>query len=70
MGSHKSTALHLACHDGNVQSVHHLLEAGANAGAKNGRGQTGLHLASLGQSPETVDILLKSGKQAEIIATI
>ena len=54
MGPSKMTALHLACQDGNVQSVHRLLGHGASVAAKNVRGQTGLHLAALAQSPETV----------------
>ena len=41
--------------------MHHLLEAGANVRAGNGRGQSALHLAALAQSPETVELLLSKG---------
>ena len=44
--------------EGNVECVQHLLEAGANVKAENGRGQSALHLAALAQSPETVELLL------------
>ena len=62
MGSMKMTALHLACQDGNTESVQHLLRGGANIDARNARGQAAMHLAALAQSPETVEILLKAGE--------
>ena len=61
MGPTKMTALHLAAQDGNVDSLQLLVDGGANVEAKNVRGQTALHLAALAQSPETVEVLLKSG---------
>ena len=48
--------------EGNFESLQTLVEAGANVNAKNVRGQSALHLASLAQSPETVEVLLKAGK--------
>ncbi|CAB4060249.1 Transient receptor potential channel pyrexia [Lepeophtheirus salmonis] len=45
-----------------IQSVFdNLIEGGASVDIRNGRGQSALHLAALSQSPETVEILLKSG---------
>ena len=52
--------------DGNVDSLQLLVNGGANVEAKNVRGQTALHLAALAQSPETVEVLLKAGKQIAI----
>ena len=63
MGSMKMTALHLAAQDGNTEAVQHLVDARSNIHAKNARGQSPLHLAALAQSPETVEVLLKSGKE-------
>ena len=62
MGPMKMSALHLAAQDGNVDCVNHLLVAGASVRAENGRGQSALHLASLAQSPETVELLLNKGE--------
>lgn len=61
MGPMKMTALHLAAQDGNVDSLQVLVSGGASADARNARGQSALHLAALAQSPETVEVLLKSG---------
>ena len=55
------TALHLAAQDGNIESLQSLLTGGASVDARNGRGQSAAHLAALAQSPETVEVLLKSG---------
>ncbi|XP_017768544.1 PREDICTED: transient receptor potential channel pyrexia [Nicrophorus vespilloides] len=60
-GQDRSTALHLAAEDGNVESVRMLLEAGANVGALNNKKQTPLHIASLCQAPECLELLLRSG---------
>ena len=60
-GALKMTALHLAAQDGNIESLQSLIRGGAAINAKNGRGQSALHLASLAQSPETVEVLLKAG---------
>ncbi len=57
------TALHLAAQDGNTDAVSHLLSGGANVDARNARGQAALHLAALAQSPETVEVILKEGKE-------
>lgn len=38
------------------------MTGGACVNAKNARGQSALHLASLAQSPETVEVLLKAGE--------
>jgi len=62
MGPMKMTALHLAAQDGNTEAAAHLLRGGANVDARNARGQSALHLAALAQSPETVELLLKSGE--------
>ena len=62
MGPMKMTALHLAAQDGNVDSLQVLLSGGASADSRNARGQSALHLAALAQSPETVEVLLKTGK--------
>ena len=62
MGPMKMTALHLAAQDGNVDSLQVLVSGGASVDARNARGQSALHLAALAQSPETVEVLLKSGK--------
>ena len=62
MGPMKMTALHLAAQDGNVDSLQVLVLGGASLDARNARGQSALHLAALAQSPETVEVLLKSGK--------
>ena len=63
MGPMKMTALHLAAQDGNVDSLQVLVSGGSSVDARNARGQSALHLAALAQSPETVEVLLKSGKQ-------
>ena len=57
----------LAAQDGNVDSLQLLVNGGANVEAKNVRGQTALHLAALAQSPETVEVLLKAGKNEFLI---
>ena len=62
MGPMKMTALHLAAQDGNVDSLQVLVLGGASLDARNARGQSALHLAALAQSPETVEVLLKSGE--------
>ena len=62
MGPMKMTALHLAAQDGNVDSLQVLVLGGASLDARNARGQSALHLAALAQSPETVEVLLKSRK--------
>ena len=49
-----------------MDSLQLLVNGGANVEAKNVRGQTALHLAALAQSPETVEVLLKAGKQIAI----
>ena len=63
MGPMKMTALHLAAQDGNVDSLQVLVSGGSSVDARNARGQSALHLAALAQSPETVEVLLKSGKR-------
>nr|CAD7395554.1 unnamed protein product [Timema cristinae] len=55
------TALHLAAEDGYINCVTLLLEKGAEADARNYRGQTSLHLAAKNQSLECVETLLKVG---------
>nr|CAD7202395.1 unnamed protein product [Timema douglasi] len=55
------TALHLAAEDGYINCVTLLLEKGAEADARNYRGQTPLHLAAKNQSLECVETLLKVG---------
>ena len=60
----------LAAQDGNVDSLQLLVNGGANVEAKNVRGQTALHLAALAQSPETVEVLLKAGKNEFLITKI
>ena len=45
-----------------MDSLQTLVTGGANVNAKNARGQSALHLASLAQSPETVEVLLKAGQ--------
>ena len=53
-----------------MDSLQLLVNGGANVEAKNVRGQTALHLAALAQSPETVEVLLKAGKQIAIHSTV
>ena len=45
-----------------MDSLQTLVTGGAHVNAKNARGQSALHLASLAQSPETVEVLLKAGQ--------
>lgn len=60
-GSDKSTALHLAAADGNLECVKLLLQGGALINATNKKLQTPLHLAALAQCGETVEYLLNKG---------
>jgi ankyrin repeat protein len=57
----KNTALHLAADGGFSECVSLLLSKGANADARNYKGQTALHLAARAQSVECVEILLNTG---------
>ncbi|XP_069676177.1 transient receptor potential channel pyrexia [Periplaneta americana] len=57
----KNTALHLAAEGGFPECVSLLLSKGANADARNYRGQTPLHLAARVQSLECVEMLLNIG---------
>ena len=63
IGSMRMSALHLAAQEGNLECASLLLERGANPQAKNGRGQTSLHLSALAQSTETVELLLLHGRE-------
>ena len=62
IGSMRMSALHLAAQEGNLECASLLLERGANPQAKNGRGQTSLHLSDA-QSTETVELLLLHGRE-------
>lgn len=57
----KNTALHLAAEGGFSECVSLLLSKGANADARNYKGQTALHLAARAQSLECVEMLLSTG---------
>lgn len=57
----KNTALHLAAEGGFSECISLLLSKGANADARNYKGQTALHLAARAQSVECVEILLNTG---------
>ncbi|EFN71469.1 Transient receptor potential channel pyrexia, partial [Camponotus floridanus] len=57
----KSTPLHLATNEGNVECTTLLLDAGARTDSKNSNGQTAMHLATLAQSVETIKELIKFG---------
>lgn len=54
----KNTALHLAAEGGFSECISLLLCKGANADARNYKGQTALHLAARAQSVECVEMLL------------
>lgn len=57
----KNTALHLAAEGGFSECASLLLSKGANADARNCKGQTALHLAARAQSVQCVEILLNTG---------
>lgn len=68
-GTEKSTALHLAAADGDVECVKLLLDARADINARNHKHQTALHLAALSQSTEILEVLLKRGADPNVVDT-
>lgn len=58
MGTMRSTPLHLAAEEGNVDCVELLVQAGGPLNAVNSRGQSALHLAALSQSTDTLKTLI------------
>ncbi len=63
---HMTTALMLAAREGKEETVIALLEAGANAGLKNGEGHTAAEMAAKADKPNIVAIL--ADHQAKAIA--
>ena len=55
-----------ACEFGRAAVADHLLDRGADIGARNGTGQTGLHLAVIGGWLDTVQRLLARGAPLEV----
>jgi hypothetical protein len=55
------TTLHFASASGHVESVHHLLESGANPALQDVNGNTPLHLAVLSTHLDIVELLLRYG---------
>ena len=64
--THVQTAFWWACEFGRTAVADHLLDRGADIGARNGNGQTGLHLAASNGWLETVQRLLARGAPLEI----
>ncbi|XP_041968957.1 transient receptor potential channel pyrexia isoform X2 [Aricia agestis] len=58
LGSGRATALHLAAVDGHAECACLLLDHGSQIDEVNSRGQTSLHLATLAQSIEVVELLV------------
>lgn len=65
-GPEKSTALHLAAADGDVECVGLLLDAKADINARNHKLQSALHLAALSQSTDILEVLLKRGADPNV----
>ena len=63
---HVQTAFWWACEFGRTAVADHLLDRGADIGAPNGNGQTGLHLAASDGWLDTVQQLLARGAPLEI----
>lgn len=65
---HGSTALHLACDSGSIDTVRQLLGAGRKMSVRirNRNGQTPLHIAVLGQSEEMVKELIAAGAKTDV----
>ncbi|XP_013135767.1 PREDICTED: transient receptor potential channel pyrexia isoform X2 [Papilio polytes] len=66
LGPGRTTALHLAAVDGHAECARLLLDHGAYIDCPNSRGQTSLHLATLAQSIEVVELLV--GRRADVKA--
>lgn len=56
------TAVHLAALHGQPDALRNLLDAGMSPSTPDNNGQTPLHIAAQGSSPEVVDLLLKTDK--------
>lgn len=56
------TALHLAALHGQADAVRNLLDAGMSPSTPDNNGQTPLHIAAQGSSPEILDLLLQTDK--------
>ncbi|GAB1866370.1 Transient receptor potential channel pyrexia [Camponotus japonicus] len=59
----KLTPLHLTAEKGNAECTRLLLNAGAKTETRNSSDQTAMHLATLAQSVETIDILIEAGAE-------
>lgn len=60
------TVLHTVCSWGKLQPVEDLVKAGADVNAKGDQGATPLFNAVMGESPDVVAFLLKSGANPSI----
>ncbi|KAM9385858.1 CARD- and ANK-domain containing inflammasome adapter protein [Pholidichthys leucotaenia] len=65
--SDKSSALHLAVHNGAVPIVQTLLEKGLDPNITGAKAQTPLHTAAHHNRPDIIDLLIKSGAQVNAI---
>ena len=64
--AHVQAAFWWACEFGRTDVADYLLDRGADSGAQNGNGQTGLHLAAIGGWLDTVQRLLARGAPIEV----
>lgn len=61
LGRDGSSLLHIACNNGNFQSVQILVEAGINLQACDAKGRTALHISSATSNVKITQFLLESG---------
>lgn len=62
----EDTVLHTVCSWGDLEAVKILISAGANVNAKGDQGATPLFNAVIGENPDVISFLLKSGADPKI----
>ena len=60
-----STALHLACHNGNLSLIQWLLEKKADLEKEDSRGRRALYFAVKGSQPEVMKLLIRKGVELD-----